>query len=218
MSTPSTPSTGPSARVPRRDATENRAALLVAARDVLNVDPEASLETIATRAGLSRRSVYGHFATRDDLLRELVRLGSGRVAGAVAGITHTDPVVRLALIGTRLWHEVEHVRVMALITVRGPLRSYAADALLPVRAAVLAAVGEALAASSIRSDVTASRLARLVEDSALSVLEESTREALPSRDGHRLVMMNMLGTLGYGWREAQDFIDAHAELAYEALV
>ncbi|MES2169657.1 MAG: helix-turn-helix domain-containing protein, partial [Actinomycetota bacterium] len=112
-----------STRAPRRDATENRGALLDAARALLNRDPSASLEAIAAEAGLSRRSVYGHFANRDDLLSELVTLGSQRVAGTLDGVSHPDPVVRLALIGARLWREVESVRVMAVIAVRGPLAS-----------------------------------------------------------------------------------------------
>jgi AcrR family transcriptional regulator len=63
-------------RAPRKDAAENREAILRAAALLLNDDPDASLEAIAAAAGLSRRALYGHFATRDDLLRELVVLGA----------------------------------------------------------------------------------------------------------------------------------------------
>ena len=66
----------------RRDAVKNRAALLAAARVALNRDPESSLETIAAEAGLSRRAVYGHFPTRDDLLREVTAHGAARIGRA----------------------------------------------------------------------------------------------------------------------------------------
>ena len=70
----------PSTRDPRRDATANREAILSAAAVALNEDIDASLETIAARAGLSRRAVYGHFATRDELLVEVFTRGARRLA------------------------------------------------------------------------------------------------------------------------------------------
>lgn len=199
-------------RSPRRDAVDNRAALLDAARVVFATDPDASLDAVAAAAGLSRRSVYGHFANRDELQRELVTLGSARVAAALESVEHPDPVVRMALIGSGLWREVADLRVMALFAVRGAHKQYTIGALAPLRAQVLTAVREAVQAGSARSDIPVERLARLVEDAALAVLEESTRSELSAADGHRLVMANTLGTLGFGWREAGDFIDSHHEL------
>jgi AcrR family transcriptional regulator len=203
-----------SIRVPRRDAAENREALLGSARIMLNLDPSASLEAIATHAGLSRRAVYGHFATRDELIRELLAIGSQRVAVAMEDIAHPDPVVRLALIAARLWREVADVRVMAVFAVRGPFKGHTAEALTPLRAQVRAAIAEAAGRGSIRKDICADRLARLVEDAALSVLEESAREPLNSEDGHRLVMLMTLGTAGLGWRECERLIDSTPDLAW----
>ena len=202
-------------RAPRRDAAENREALIAAAKTVLNRDPSASLETIAAAAGLSRRSVYGHFANRDDLLFELVTSGAKRVADALEGLTHPDPVVRLALIASRLWREVEAVRVMAVVAVRGPLAAHTTSALAPVRRGVREAIADGRAAGSMRQDLPVALLARLVEDTALSVLEESTQNPLPSREGHDLVMLMTLGTVGFGWREARAVIDANTELQWK---
>lgn len=203
------------ARTPRRDAVDNRVALLEAARIVFAVDPDASLDAVAVEAGLSRRSVYGHFANRDELQRELVAAGSARVAAALESVAHPDPLVRLALIGSGLWREVADLRVMALFAVRGAHKQYTIAALAPLRAQVLAAVREGVAAGTVRGDIPAERLARLVEDAALAVLEESTRSPLSAGDGHRLVMLSILGVLGLGWREAADFIDSHRELSHE---
>ncbi|MCU1412828.1 MAG: putative TetR-family transcriptional regulator [Microbacteriaceae bacterium] len=205
-----------STRAPRRDAAENRGALLEAARVLLNRDPSVSLEAIAAEAGLSRRSVYGHFANRDELVQELVTLGSQRVAGALDGVSHPDPVVRLALIGARLWREVESVRVMAVIAVRGPLASRTAEPLSPVRRSVHAAIVEGQQQGGMRSDLAAPLLARLVEASALSVLEESTAHPLGSHEGHDLVMLMVLGVVGLAADAARAVIDDHAELAWTA--
>jgi len=201
------------ARAPRRDALDNRAALLAAARTVFASDPEASLDAVAAEAGLSRRSVYGHFTSREELQRELVTQGVDRVTNALASVTHPEPVVRLALIGAGLWGEVANMRLMTLFAVRGPLAHYTASGLAPLRQRVLDAVREAVESGSVRTDIPADRLARLVEAAALAVLEESTRSDLETEDGSRLVMLNVLAALGFGWREANDLIDQTPELA-----
>jgi AcrR family transcriptional regulator len=204
------------ARAPRRDYTENRAALITAARAIFNKHPEASLEAVAAEAGLSRRAVYGHFASRDDLLRELVTIGSVRVAAALQPIVHPDPVVRLALIASRLWHEVEGVRVMTVFTMRGDLKHHIDDALRPLRLGVLAAIVEGQQRGVIRTDIDTDRLARLLEDSMFAVLAEATEHPLSNAEGHRLVVLNALTTIGLGWREASRFIAAHPDLSDSA--
>ena len=196
----------------RKDATENRLALLDAARLELNLDPDAPLEVIAARAGLSRRAVYGHFATRDELVRELIGLGAQRVAAAVGTVDHPDPVVRLALLASRLWHEVENVRVMAVFAVRGPLRSVTADALAPVRERVAGAITEGAASGSVRRDIPAAQLARLVEDAALAGLAVASTDAVPAAQAHRLVMLLVLATVGLSAADSAILIDTHPEL------
>ena len=67
----------------------------------------------------------------------------------------------------------------------------------------------------MRQDLPPALLARLVEETALSVLEESARHPLPARDGDDLVMLMTLGTVGFGWREARAVIDANTELQWK---
>jgi AcrR family transcriptional regulator len=198
----------------RRDATENRAALLAAARVELNADANASLETIAASAGLSRRAVYGHFASRDDLLRELLTSGAARVSAAIERSHDADPVVDLALIAAHLWREVESMRVMALLAVRGPFKGITADNLRELRSRVLADVTRGQADGTVRTDVDASTLAHLVEEGALMVLAEATARELPAADGHTLVISVVLGLVGFGWRAANDLVESHPYLAY----
>ena len=191
----------------RRDATENRASLLAAARVVLNDDPAASLEAIAAAAGLSRRSVYGHFASRDDLLRELLTGGAERVSAALAHSRHENPVTDLALIAAGLWREVESVRVMALFAVRGPFRMLTASALDPLRKRVLTDVKRGQRAGDIRDDIDATTLARLIEEGALLVLDEATTSSLTTQQGRALVMRVVLSLCGLGWTDAATLID-----------
>ncbi|MGN6326624.1 TetR/AcrR family transcriptional regulator [Pseudolysinimonas sp.] len=198
--------------MPRRDALENRAALLAAARVVLNRDLDATLEAIASEAGLTRRSVYGHFATRDELLRELVSTGTARVAGELAAVAHPDPLVRLALVAARMWAEVDDVRVMTLFAVRGPFQDLIARELEPVRRLLREAVEEGAAAGRIRADIPAATLGRLIEAAAIAVLDEANRTRLTAAAGRRYVMLSVLSTAGLSAADAAALVDATPEL------
>jgi AcrR family transcriptional regulator len=204
------------ARARRKDATVNREALLDAARWTLAADPSASLEAIAAAAGLSRRSVYGHFPSRDALLAELLERGAARVASAVNAVEHTEPLVEVALLGRVVWDEVDEVRTTTLFAVRGPFRALLAPVLDLLHQRITDATARAARAGDARTDLPPATVARLVEGAAFTVLDEATRSRLSRSDGVRLVVLAGLGALGLGWREADAFLAAHAaELGLE---
>ncbi|MFG3441072.1 TetR/AcrR family transcriptional regulator [Nonomuraea sp. NPDC047897] len=67
-------SDAPEPAVPRADARRNRARILDAAREALVAEgTDASLRAIARRAGVGVGTLYRHFPTREDLIKELVR-------------------------------------------------------------------------------------------------------------------------------------------------
>jgi AcrR family transcriptional regulator len=79
-------------RRPRADARRSRAAILEATVEVLNVDPEASVEAIATAAGVTRQTVYAHFPAREQLLLAVLeRLTEETVAAMDAVDLDTGP-------------------------------------------------------------------------------------------------------------------------------
>ncbi|MEV8213159.1 TetR/AcrR family transcriptional regulator [Leifsonia sp. NPDC077715] len=203
-----------STRAPRRDAAANREAILGAAAVALNEDIDASLESIAARAGLSRRAVYGHFATRDDLLVEVFTRGARRLAALLDPVSHPDPLVEIALFGATLWAEVEHVRVSAALAVRGPHRAMVGTALDPARERLRETVGRGRESGRIRTDLDRETVTRLIENAAVSVLDEATRARLTPEAGHRLVMLAGLSAAGMGWREADDLIASTPDLAF----
>jgi AcrR family transcriptional regulator len=192
-------------RAPRRDATENRAALIDAAKTALQRDPDASLETIAADAGLSRRAVYGHFPSRDDLVRAVVTAGAARILAAMPTTTdlgELPPAARIAAIAVTLWSEVSHVRSMARIAVRDPFGASVAEVFAPLRAQVREACALGIADGSMRSDVDAATLGRLVEGACIAVLDEATRSGTSDEDGRRMVVVSALGMAGIDWRTA----------------
>ena len=206
----------PSTRAPRRDATANREAILGAAALALNEDIDASLESIAARAGLSRRAVYGHFATRDELLVEVFTRGARRLAALLDPVSHPDPLVEIALFGATLWAEVEHIRVSAALAVRGPHRAMVGTALDPARERLRDTVRRGMESGRIRTDLDRETTTRLIENAAVSVLDEATRARLSPEAGHRLVMLAGLGAAGMSWREAGELIASTPELAFTA--
>jgi AcrR family transcriptional regulator len=205
-----------STRAPRRDAAANREAILGAAAVALNEDIDASLESIAARAGLSRRAVYGHFATRDELLVEVFTRGARRLAALLDPVSHPDPLVEIALFGATLWAEVEHVRVSAALAVRGPHRAMVGTALDPARERLRETVGRGMESGRIRTDLDRETVTRLIENAAVSVLDEATRARLTPEAGHRLVMLAGLSAAGLGWREADELIASTPELTFVA--
>ncbi|OII00626.1 TetR/AcrR family transcriptional regulator [Curtobacterium sp. MCBA15_005] len=192
-------------RAPRRDATENRAALLDAAKTCLQQDPDASIETIAASAGLSRRAVYGHFPSRDDLVREVVTAGAARIAAAMpttSDLQELPPAARLAAIAVTLWSEVSHVRSMARVAVRSPFAEPVAEVFAPLRSQVRQACALGIADGAMRDDVDPETLGRLVEGACIAVLDEATHSGTSDEDGRRMVVVSALGMAGIDWRTA----------------
>jgi AcrR family transcriptional regulator len=193
-------------RAPRRDAAENRAAILAAARTVLAGDPDAPLDAIVAAAGLSRRAFYGHFASRDELRREVAQQGAARVTAAVQDVSHPDSRVVLARIGARMWGEIEDFRVLAQRTIRGPLLDAIGDALAPLRELILATVTRGIENGELRQDMAPDTLARLIEGAALAVLDEAAAHQLDHASGVALVTGTTLGVAGLSWRETAEVV------------
>ncbi|GLK16146.1 TetR/AcrR family transcriptional regulator [Herbiconiux flava] len=201
-------STNLSPRAPRRDALENREAIVLAASVVFRRDPEASLDAVAAEAGLSRRALYGHFSSRDELLAELLTRGGARISAALADVHHDDPRIHLALIGAAIWAEVQQVRVLAQLAVHGPLEKTVASALSPVRASVRRATSAGVAQGYFRESVPVESLAQLIEDAAIGVLDVAVRTDLDEAEGRRLVMTVGLSVAGLSWREADALVES----------
>lgn len=200
-------------RRPRRDATANREALLTAAADALGEASDAPLERITSAAGLTRRAFYGHFANRDELVVAVIDVGAARLNAIAADTDDPHAPTAIALLGARLWGAVEHVRVLAGMAVREPYAAHAAEALAPLRDRLRALVDRGVAEGTVRPDIRADVLARLIESAAIAVLLEAAVTGIADGEGRRLVMLAVLGTAGLSWQDSADLIDTAPALA-----
>ncbi|MBD3941163.1 helix-turn-helix transcriptional regulator [Microbacterium sp. NEAU-LLC] len=200
-------------RPPRRDARENRAGILAAAHVALAQDPRASVDAIARQAGLSRRALYGHFDDRDALVSELVAQGAERFNAVAATIDDTDARVALARLAAALWNEAAHVQVLAAIALDEAHLEETATALAPLRRTVVRIVREGQEADVLRTDVAAPTLARLVEETARTVI---TRIDASSPEARALAVRAVLSIAGLSWRQAAALLDTHPEILADA--
>ena len=196
-------------RAPRRDAVENRAGILDAARSALSVDPYASVDVIARSAGLSRRTLYGHFDDREALIRELISTGAQRFNAIAESVTDADARLALARLTARLWHEAAHVQVAAALALDEAHVQHTADALAPLRRTVAALVRRGQDDGSFRSDLAAPTLARLIEEIARTVI---SRTDAASAGAANLAVRAVLSIAGLSWREADELLAAHPDI------
>ncbi|MEW2429138.1 TetR/AcrR family transcriptional regulator [Micromonospora sp. NPDC047644] len=80
--------TGSADRQRRADARRNSSAILDAAVRLLDAQPDASLDAIASAAGVTRQTVYAHFPSREHLMAAVVRRITDE---AVAAMDAADP-------------------------------------------------------------------------------------------------------------------------------
>jgi AcrR family transcriptional regulator len=92
--------TTPRRRRRRSDADRSTSAILLAAKEVLAAQPNASVEDIAAEAGVSRQTVYAHFKTREALIGAVVDVIAGEAVAEMDAArldegTAADALLRL---------------------------------------------------------------------------------------------------------------------------
>lgn len=89
----------------RADAVRNRAAIIEATLSTLNEKPGASLAEIATAAGVSRGTLYGHFPSRQSLVAAAIEWLMGDVDAQLATIDPATPAIASLeqLVATSWW-------------------------------------------------------------------------------------------------------------------
>jgi AcrR family transcriptional regulator len=151
-------------RALRADAVRNRQKLLEAATEVFaEAGTDVSLEAISKRAGVGIGTLYRHFPTRDELVAAAYRNEVDRLHDAAGELLREHPPdVALAEWMDRFVTYAEAKRGM-LDALRAAMASNAGlqtDARGPILDALGTLLDAAIAAGTIRSDVTADDVVR----------------------------------------------------------
>lgn len=196
-------------RRPRKDAAANRAGILQAAATTLALDPSASIDQIARAAGLSRRALYGHFDDRQALLTELIAAGAQRFNAIASSLDEPHPPLALARLTAALWTEAAHVQVAAALALDESHLEQTATALAPLRRALVEVVRAGQDDGTLRVDMAAPTLARLIEETARAAV---SRIDASSPIATSIAVRAVLSIAGLSWRESEALLNAHPDV------
>ena len=115
----------------------------------------------------------------------------------------------LARLAAALWNEAASVQVLAAIALDEAHLEETATALAPLRRTVVRIVRDGQEAEVLRTDVAAPTLARLVEETARTVITRMDASSPAARD---LAVRAVLSIAGLSWREAAALLEAHPDV------
>jgi AcrR family transcriptional regulator len=124
----------------RADARRNAQRILDVTAELIAADPATTLEHVAARAGVSRATVYHHFASRDALLDALTEQSVGEVAAALEAARPDEGSATAAMerMLRAAWQVIGRYRGLVIVNPqrleRSELRARMQPALAPVRA------------------------------------------------------------------------------------
>ncbi|HEY4018399.1 MAG TPA: TetR/AcrR family transcriptional regulator [Pseudonocardiaceae bacterium] len=97
-----------------RSMRDTRDRILDVALEVLGQNPDAGMGDIASAAGVVRRTVYGHFPTRADLVRTLAQRAVDEVAAVLTEVNASEGAADAVWVDfiARLWPLVRRYRVL----------------------------------------------------------------------------------------------------------
>jgi AcrR family transcriptional regulator len=154
----------PAGRPARRaDAERNRSRILDAARASLAESGDASMQSIAKRAGIGQGTLYRHFPTREALVLEVHRHDVAELVDAVPALLAEHPpreALRLWLDRLAVYGQIKHGLAGALHTATHA--QLAGEGYGPVISAITVLLEAGQEAGEVRSGIEAEEMLLLV--------------------------------------------------------
>ncbi|MEU3476007.1 TetR/AcrR family transcriptional regulator [Rhodococcus sp. NPDC006774] len=157
----------------RRDARSNRARILHVAQGVLADNPDATINDVAAAAGVVRRTVYAHFASREALIDGIALEAAERISAALTRVPAADEsavtvFVRQTLALARVGDQYR----LLLAVARSDLgHNSIHDLLTPMRESAAAVIRRGQREGMFSSYLAAEVLILNIEAIALSILD-----------------------------------------------
>ncbi|MFE9311803.1 TetR/AcrR family transcriptional regulator [Streptomyces sp. NPDC088353] len=180
----------------RADA--NRRRILDVALAELLRDPDASMDQIARAAGVVRRTVYGHFPSREALISTLVdeavlSLATAHAAGR-EGVE--DPAEAVARSVLAVWEIADRYRLLVALAQRTVTVQGIRERLAPVRDRCAEVLQRGLDQGTFSSPLPAAALAYVHEQILFALMEAVNEDLLAAHAAGRAAAVTVLTAAG----------------------
>lgn len=195
-------------RVTSGRADTNRRRILDVALAELLRDPDASMDQIARAAGVVRRTVYGHFPSREALVAALVDDAVVAVEAAQtegrAGVT--DPVEAVARSLLAVWEVADRYRLLVALAQRAVTVEGIRARLSPVRDSCSELLQQGLESGEFTSPLPPPALAYVHEQVLFGLLEAVNDGLIPAEEAGRSAAVTVLTAAGVPASRATELV------------
>lgn len=190
----------------RADA--NRRRILDVALAELLRDPDASMDQIARAAGVVRRTVYGHFPSREALISTLVDEAVEALSAAHAAGREDvrDPAEAVARSVLAVWAIADRYRLLVALAQRTVTMQGIRERLAPVRQASIGLLQRGLDEDVFSSPLPAPALAYVHEQMLFAVMEAVNDGLLAAREAGRCAAVTVLTAAGVPASRATELV------------
>ncbi|MCF1649221.1 MULTISPECIES: TetR/AcrR family transcriptional regulator [Streptomyces] len=180
----------------RADA--NRRRILDVALAELLRDPDASMDQIARAAGVVRRTVYGHFPSREALISTLVDEAVEALSAAHAAGREDvrEPAEAVACSVLAVWEIADRYRLLVALAQRTVTMQGIRERLAPVRKESIGLLQRGLDDGVFSSPLPAPALAYVHEQMLFAVMEAVNDGLLTAQEAGRCAAVTVLTAAG----------------------
>lgn len=154
-----------------------RDAIVEAAIDELGAHPDATLADVAAAAGVARRTIYGHFASRSELVGAIAEKAAEDLRARMDALDALpgEPPTDLAVLTLWTWPVAKRYRLLLRLG-RQELGEEEIVALMrPTRGRTLGVIADGHRDGSFHDFLPAETIAALADSATLVILEEHNR-------------------------------------------
>ncbi|MFI7020843.1 TetR/AcrR family transcriptional regulator [Streptomyces sp. NPDC050164] len=190
----------------RADA--NRRRILDVALAELLRDPDASMDQIARAAGVVRRTVYGHFPSREALISTLVdeAVQALSIAHAAGRASVEDPAEAVARSVLAVWELADRYRLLIALAQRTVTMQGIRERLAPVREAATGVLRRGLDEGVFSSPLPAPALAYVHEQMLVALMEAVNDGLVAAREAGRCAAVTVLTAAGVPASKATELV------------